>query len=749
MKIRLVALLMLPLFIFSPWIPQAAAQHDYVEGEILIRFKAGVSESVVARSLSAKGAARLGGLERLNIQHVRLPAGQSVKDALAEYRRDPHVLYAEPNYRVRPLVVPNDPFFAEQWGLSNTGQTVGPSGSTSSGTAGADILATLAWNDQTGSSGTIIAVLDSGMDLDHPDLAGQLWVNNPENPPNGIAGVDDDGNGFVDDFQGWDFVNNDNNPNDDSLTSHGTHVSGIIGADGNNGTGVTGVNWTAQLMVVKVLDANGNGEITDPDTGKASDVVFGIDYAVDNGAKIINASWGVDNFSQILYDTIQDAGARGVLVVAAAGNNGESLGVVYPARFNLDNIVAVTATGLSDELSDFGTTELAAVDVEDVDLGAPGYQIYSTYIAGTADPNLNLTTNYYWKEGTSMATAFASGVAGLLLSEQPLLTTDQIKARILNSVDAVSDTDITENTVSGGRLNADRAIEDQKEIDAGTADFDIPVIVPFGTGLNVGETRTFSLNGDVASVWSSSDPTVGTTSITGPNTALFTAVGPGVCTVSATGSSQVHTSAPIHVEEVIVSSNDFVLSPTETSTFTATGGTAPYTWTSSNTSVVEVNRETGVVTAVGGGTATVQASDARGFFGTSQAIQVQGAAAGSDEDGDDSNKKCFIATAAFGSPLARHVRTLRAFRDRYLLTNSPGRAFVNFYYRHSPPLAKQISESPLLRAVVRTLLMPVVLFASLLMKTGAPWEAVFAACLLAVGGAILFYRRRIGRSRTA
>jgi subtilisin family serine protease len=731
MKRQLFALLLLLLFIFSPWTPPAAAQQDYVEGEILVRYKAGVSESVVAHSLSAKGAGRLGGVERLNIQFVRLPAGQGVKDALTEYRRDPDVLYAEPNYRVHALVTPNDTFFSEQWGLSNTGQTIGPSGNTESGVSGADILATLAWNDQTGSIGTVIAVLDTGMDLDHEDLAGHLWLNTDENPSNAI---DDDDNGFVNDFQGWDFVNNDNNPDDDSSSSHGTHISGIIGAEGFNNLGVAGVNWTVQLMALKVLGADGSGTV--------EDIISAIGYALDNGAKVINASWALSpsRFSQSLYDAIQNAAASSVLFVTAAGNNGTTIGVEYPARYNLDNIIAVTATGLSDELTDFGTAEPAAVDAEDVDLGAPGHLIYSTYIEGTAAPNLSLTTNYFWSSGTSFATAFVSGVAGLLLSEQPALTADQIKARILNSVDAVLDTDIATKTVSGGRLNADRAIEDQKEIDAGTAFGDIPVIVPFGTGLNVGETREFSLNGDAASTWSSSNPAVGTTLRTGPNTALFTAVGAGVCTISA--NSGTYTSAPIYVRDIIVSSSDFLLSPGETSLFTATGGTAPYTWTSNNPSVVTVNPDTGVVKAEGGGTATVQASDARGFFGTSQAIQVQGAGTRSSGSGD---KTCFIATAAFGSPLARHVRTLRAFRDRYLLTNAPGRAFVNFYYRHSPPLAEHVAESPLLRVVVRMLLMPVVLFASLLMKTGAPWGAVFTVWLLAAGGTILFYRRRIGK----
>ncbi len=737
MKRHLYALSILFLVLLFPGIPATATQQDYVEGEILVRYKTGITEFAVARSLTAKGAAQLGSIEKLNIQHVRLPAGQRVEDALAEYRRDPQVLYAEPNYRVQALAIPNDPFFSEQWGLSNTGQTVGPSGNTASGDPGADILATQAWNNQTGSLGTVIAVLDTGMDLDHPDLAAHVWLNADENPSNAI---DDDGNGLVNDFQGWDFVNGDNNPDDDSLTSHGTHISGIVGADGNNVLGVAGVNWRAQLMVLKVLGSDGSGQV--------SDIELAIQYAVNKGAKVINASWALASaqFSQSLYDTIQDAAASGVLFVTAAGNNGATIGVEYPARYNLDNIIAVTATGLSDELSDFGTGELAAVDAEDVDLGAPGHLIYSTYIAGTAAPNLSLTTDYFWSSGTSFATAFVSGVAGLLLSEQPALTADQIKARILNSVDAVSDADITTQTVSGGRLNADRAIADQEEIDAGTAFGDIPVIVPFGTGLNVGETRTFSLNGDAASAWVSSDPTVGTIAQNGPNTALFTAVGAGVCTVRTTGSSQVHTSAPIHVREILVAGADLTLSPGQTSLFSATGGTTPYTWKSNDPSIVTVDRDTGEVTAQSGGATTVQASDARGFFGTSLLIQVQGAGAGLSGGGD---KTCFVATAAFGSPLARHVRTLRAFRDRYLLTNAPGRAFVRIYYRYSPPLAERIAESPLLRAVARTLLMPLVLFAWLLMKTGAPWEAVFALCLSSLGGAILFYRTRIGRSRSA
>lgn len=680
------------------------AGDDYVPDQIIVRYKADVSGSAVARSLSAKGAARLGGVDGLNVHFVALPLDTSVEKALDEYRRDPDVLYAEPNYRVHALASPNDADFTEQWGLKNTGQLVGPSSNRLNGQSGADIDAVTAWDTSTGSSGTVIAVLDTGMDLNHEDLSARLWTNSGETASNSN---DDDGNGYIDDENGWDFVNNDNDPDDDnvrsgsSVNSHGTHISGIIGAQGDNLKGVAGINWDAELMVLKVLDQNGEGTV--------ANIISAIQYAVDKGVKIINASWGVTSFSQSLYDEIKSAGESGALIVTASGNTGT---VEYPARFNLDNIIAVTSTGLSDELTDFGTGTNAAVGVEDIDIGAPGRLIYSTIIMNNGPSN----ESYYWKDGTSQSTAFVTGVAGLLLSNDPTLTSAKIKARILKSADSVSD--LSGVTVSGGRLNAAAALSSQV------------VIVPFGTGLNVGETKQFTLDGATATSWSSSNTSVGTISASG----LFTAAAAGTCTVSANIGP--YTSATIYVKEITVTSSKTSLDPVENVTFTASGGTSPYTWASSDTSILTVN-SSGIVTGVAKGSATVTASDARGYSGTSETISVSGSGSSGGGGGN-----CFIATAAFGSPLERHVRTLQEFRDRCLMTNGPGRAFVRLYYQYSPPLAERISESPLLRGMVRILLIPLVLFGSFMVKCGISWKVLFFAVMLIAAGTVFVFQKR-------
>lgn len=681
------------------------AGQDYAPGEIIVRYKADVSETAAIRSLSARGGERIGGLERRNTHFVRLPAGTTVEKALEEYRKDPDVLYAEPNYRVHALLVPNDAGFSEQWGLRNTAQTVGPSSARVNGTTDKDIDADTAWNTLTGSSSTIIAVLDTGMDLNHEDLDARLWTNPGETASNSR---DDDGNGYIDDVNGWDFVNNDNNPDDDSLgtstslNNHGTHICGIIAAETDNLTGVAGVNWDARLMVLKVLDANGNGTV--------GDIISAIEYAADKGVKIVNASWGLTSYSQSLYDMIESSGNSGVLIVTAAGNEG---GVEYPALFRLDNIISVTATDLNDGLADFGTATAAAVGAEDVDLGAPGEVIYSTFIMNDGPSS----ESYYWKDGTSQSAAFVSGTAGLLLSDDATRTAGKIKARILNSVDSVTDADISTKTTSGGRLNAAAALAAQV------------VIVPFGTGLNTGETRQFTLDGATATSWSSSDNNVGTIDSTG----LFTAVGAGTCTVSANGG--LYTSATIYVKEITVSSSTTSLDAGDSMTLTVSGGTSPYTWTSSDTSVLSVNGS-GVATGVDNGTASVTATDVKGYSGTSSTIRV------SSSGGGGGGGNCFIATAAFGSPLEPRVRTLREFRDRYLLTNAPGRAFVRLYYRYSPPMADAIAKSPLLRGIVRLLLIPLVLLGTVMVKAGVSWKGVFFTMLAVTASTGWFLARR-------
>ena len=237
----------------------------------------------------------------------------------------------------------------------------------------------------------------------------------------------------------------------------------------------------------------------------------------------------------------------------------------------------------------------------------------------------------------------------------------------------------------------------------------------------MGETKQFTLDGATATSWSSSDTSVGTIDSTG----LFTAVAAGACTVSA--NSGLYTSAAIYVKEITVTSSKTSLDPAERVTFTASGGTSPYIWASSSTSVLTVN-SSGIVTGVDRGSATVTATDARGFFGTSETITISGSTGGSGGSGGGGN--CFIATAAFGSPLERHVRTLQEFRDRCLMTNSPGRAFVRLYYQYSPPLAERIADSPLLRGIVRILLIPLVLFGSFMVKSGISWKFLFCSGIL-------------------
>ncbi len=266
---------------------------------------------------------------------MKLPDSVSVEEAIRVYQSDPNVEFAEPNYIVRTSAIPDDPGYGQQWGLNNTGQT--------GGTPGADIHAQNAWDITKGSNGIIVAVVDAGVAYDHPDLAGNTWVNSAE--LNGLPGVDDDNNGFVDDINGWDFINNDGHPVD--YNQHGTHVAGIVAARGNNGIGGSGVMWSAQIMPVRFLGITGSGDVA-----RGAEA---IEYAVDNGARIINTSWGGYDYSATLYNAIDYARQKNVLVVAAAGNEEKNNDTdpFYPASFNLANIISVAASDQNDSLAFF------------------------------------------------------------------------------------------------------------------------------------------------------------------------------------------------------------------------------------------------------------------------------------------------------------------------------------------------------------------------------------------------------------
>ncbi|MBW2175006.1 MAG: S8 family serine peptidase, partial [Deltaproteobacteria bacterium] len=331
---------------------QKQPRPEYVPGELLLKIKGETPRTTVDALHSAAKAQETRRIGPSGVERIKLPSDASVEEAISFYETDPNVEYAEPNYFIYFTGIPNDPDFAELWGLHNTG---------GSGTADADIDAPEAWDITTGSNDVIIAVTDSGVAHLHPEINPNRWVNTEE--LNGTGGVDDDDNGYIDDIYGWDFWGNDGNPED--LNSHGTHVAGTIAAQGNNGEGITGVNWNAKIMALRV-----GGML-----GTIADATDAIHYAVDNGADVINASWGGGGYSQTLYNAINYANDHGVLFVASAGNDGSDNDSFphYPSSYELDNIISVAATDQNDSLAGFSNYGFTTVDV-----AAPGVNIKSS-----------------------------------------------------------------------------------------------------------------------------------------------------------------------------------------------------------------------------------------------------------------------------------------------------------------------------------------------------------------------------------
>jgi subtilisin family serine protease len=342
------------------------------------------------------------------------------------------VKYAEANLKLfSPQKLPNDPRFVsgELWGLNNTGQ--------SGGTADADIDAPEAWDISTGSSSIVVAVIDTGIQTDHPDLKDNIWTNPGELPGDGI---DNDGNGFVDDVYGWDFFNNDSSVYDSPDDDHGTHCAGTIAGRGNNGIGVVGVTWMTKIMSLKFLGPGG---------GTTSGAIAAVNYATMMKTRGVNIpissnSWGGGSFSQSLKDAIDAGGSSGILFVAAAGNSGRNNDATphYPSSYDSACIVAVAATDRKDAMAGF-----SCYGVTSVDLGAPGVSVLSTVPVSSYD-------SY---NGTSMATPHVSGVAALAVSVDPTLTVSQLKDALLSSADKIPS--LSGRTVTGGRLNARATLE--------------------------------------------------------------------------------------------------------------------------------------------------------------------------------------------------------------------------------------------------------------------------------------------------
>lgn len=395
----------------------------HVPGEVLLKFRSFAKSDEKQRVLDALGARPApdsmprpdGGDPRL----YRL-AGLTVEEALERYGKDPALEYIEPNYIWTLAAVPDDPGFPDLWAMQNRGQD--------GGLAGADIGAVAAWDLAVDSRPVRVGIVDTGIDYLHEDLRENLWVNPGEIAGNGL---DDDGNGYVDDVHGYDFAEDDGDPYDEH--GHGTHVAGTIAAVGDNGTGVAGVNWGASLVALRALNAAGEG------TTEA--IVQAIEYGVAMGLEVLNNSYGSSQYSAALADAVTAAQHAGVVFVAAAGNSRMNIEYLpfYPASLLHPNIVSVAASDRRDELastlawgSNYGPVS--------VDLLAPGDEILST-LPGDA---------YGVTSGTSMAAPHVSGAVALLLSRRPYLSAVEAKQVLLESVTVLPQLEGT--CVTGGRL---------------------------------------------------------------------------------------------------------------------------------------------------------------------------------------------------------------------------------------------------------------------------------------------------------
>jgi len=388
----------------------------YVPGQVLVKFRKMLYPAAYKNILKAYGSKTIRALPGVGLYQAGVPAGFSVEETVAALAQNPVVEYAEPNYLVRAAVTPNDPMFNKQYALSNPGGTLLLPGSPI-GTEGADIKATAGWEESKGDAQYLIAVVDTGVDLLHPDLKEKCYSN------------------------GKDFVNDDLDASDDN--GHGTVVAGIAAAETNNSEGIAGVGWNCGLLPVKVLDQNGVGEM--------DKVYDGIVWAADqssNGVKVINLSWGLDASSNVLRDAVEYAYEKGVVIVASVGNSGGQ--VQFPAAYD-NYVLAVSATDYVDTLYSLANTG------SEIDVAAPGVSILSTVPRGYYGPG---SVDYGFWTGTSVAAAHVSGLAALILSIKPFLTVDEVMNIIRFSSEDVNTINYPgkDEFLGYGRIDIEKAI---------------------------------------------------------------------------------------------------------------------------------------------------------------------------------------------------------------------------------------------------------------------------------------------------
>ena len=403
--------------------------------EVLVKFKSGVSRETIEELTSTRNDRVEDRIENaFGWQAIDDLDNADVNSIVAEYSQMSAVEYVEPNFEISleevdgPLVpiFPRDPQFNDQWALANSGQR--------GGKQGADISATIAWATTTGTEEVVVAVLDSGVDYTHEDLAQNIWVR-----PASLAPYQDSELGTVDDINGYNAIDNASDPMDDN--GHGTHCAGIIGAEGENNLGIAGVNWKVQIMPLKFMNAGG--------FGTTKDAIEAINYVIARkkdgvNVRIISASWGSTQRSRALEDVIRKAYENDILFVAAAGNasTNNDRSPHFPSSYDVPNVLSVAALDRNDQLATFSN-----FGAKSVAIAAPGVDILSTWLGNA----------YEEKSGTSMATPVVSGVAALILSQNPKLGVDDLRKKLLASTDPI--VALKGKTVSEGRINAAKALE--------------------------------------------------------------------------------------------------------------------------------------------------------------------------------------------------------------------------------------------------------------------------------------------------
>jgi subtilisin family serine protease len=424
----------------------SALQQNFVPGQLLIKLKTVTTKSRISDDILAAVEGTIveeiktGAMQLANARKggntgdlILVDSKLGTMEAIEKLKSMPEVEFAEPNWIYQHFATSNDPYFTNNslWGMSAGGNQFGSQAAT-------------AWaNNKTGSATVYVGIIDEGYMYEHEDLAANAGVNPGEIAGNGL---DDDGNGLVDDVYGWDFDGNNSSLFDGTGDDHGTHVAGTIGGVGGNGKGVAGVVWNVKLMGAKFLGSRG---------GSLANAIKAVDYFTDlkqrHGINIVatNNSWGGGGYSQALKDAIDRANVAGILFIAAAGNSGTNndVSASYPSSYDSPNVIAVasiTSSGPLSSFSQFGATT--------VDIGAPGSGIWSSVpMASGKGKNATVGSGYASYNGTSMATPHVSGAAALYASLNPNATAAQIKVALLGS--ATPTASLAGKTVTGGRLN--------------------------------------------------------------------------------------------------------------------------------------------------------------------------------------------------------------------------------------------------------------------------------------------------------